>query len=98
MGALRDGPEFARSLEHVPGAVFRRRLATGRRTVIGFVRQLLEAHRAELRVRDLDLAAFFVVSATEGIGANASAEQFDERLAGEIATLLTRYLTEPSPG
>ena len=92
MGALERGPEFIRALEQVPGSVFRRRLAVARRTVVGFVRQLLEARRDELRVRDLDLAAFLVVSAAEGIGANASRDQFDDRLADEIATLLSLYL------
>lgn len=93
MGAVRRGPEFVRSLEQVPGAVFRRRLADARSSVIGFVRQLLETHRQELRVRDLDLAAFIVVSAAEGIGANASEEMFGDPLADEISSLLGSYLT-----
>ncbi len=48
---------------------------------------------------DLDLAAFIVVSTAEGIGSNASRDQFGDRLAEEIATLLTFYLTgKPAPG
>ena len=93
MRAMRHGPDFMRSLEQVPDAVFRRRLAGARRSVIEFIRQLLETHRKQLRVTDLDLAAFIVVSAAEGIGANASTDRFDDRLAEEIATLLTLYLT-----
>ena len=93
MRAMRHGPDFMRSLEQVPGAVFRRRLMVARQSVIGFIRQLLEAHHRELRVADLDLAAFIVVSAAEGIGANASKGLFGDRLAEEIATLLTLYLT-----
>lgn len=93
MTAMRRGPDFVRSLEQVPGAVFRRRLAGGRRSVIAFVRQLLEVHRREVRVTDLDLAAFLVVSAAEGIGSNASRELFGDRLAQETATLLCFYLT-----
>lgn len=93
MGAMRHGPDFMRSLEQVPGAVFRRRLAAGRQSVLGFVRQILEAHREDLRVDDLDLAAFIVVSAAEGIGANATDDLFDDRLAEEVAALLTLYLT-----
>ena len=93
IGALPRGPDFIRSLEQVPGAVFRKRLADARQLVIGFVRQLLEAHRDELRVDDLDLAAFVVVSTAEGIGSNASKERFDERLAEEIGRLLGAYLT-----
>ncbi|MGH0035253.1 MAG: TetR family transcriptional regulator [Myxococcota bacterium] len=97
MTALRGGPDFVRSLEQVPGAVFRRRLARARSEVIGFVRGLLEAHRSELRVDDLDLAAFVAVNAAEGIGANASSERFDQRLAGEVGSLLALYLTGRDP-
>jgi AcrR family transcriptional regulator len=93
MAAMRHGPDFMRSLEQVPGAIFRRRLAEARQSVLGFVRQILEAHRQELRVDDLDLAAFVVVSAAEGVGANASDDLFGDRLAEEVATLSTRYLT-----
>jgi AcrR family transcriptional regulator len=93
MSAMRHGPDFMRSLEQVPGAVFRRRLAGARQAVIAFVRQLLEAHRRELRVDDLDLAAFMVVSAAEGIGAAASDDLFDAQLAQEVATLLTLYVS-----
>ncbi len=98
MGAMRRGPDFIRSLEQVPGAVFRRRLADARRSVIAFMRQLLEAHHQELRVTDLDLAAFIAVSAAEGIGSNVSADLFGDRLAEEIAMLLTRYLTAETHG
>ena len=93
MTAMRHGPDFLRSLDQVPGAVFRRHMAGARLTVIAFIRQLLEARRHELRVTDLDLAAFIVVSAAEGIGSNVSEDLFDERLAQEVATLLTLYLT-----
>jgi AcrR family transcriptional regulator len=93
MAAMRHGPDFMRSLEQVPGAVFQRHLAVARESVIGFMRKLLEARRQELRVDDLDLAAFIVVSAAEGIGGNVSRDRFDDRLAEEIATLLTLYLT-----
>ncbi|TFG96408.1 MAG: hypothetical protein E4H11_03480 [Myxococcales bacterium] len=90
---MRHGPDFMRSLEQVPGAVFRRHLAGARQSVIGFIRQLLEVRRQEVRVTDLDLAAFIVVSAAEGIGANVSKDRFDDRLAEEVATLVTLYLT-----
>jgi AcrR family transcriptional regulator len=93
MRAMRRGPDFLRSLELVPGAIFRRRLAEARGAVVAFVREILEAHRNELRVVDLDLAAFVVVSAAEGIGSNASDERFDEELAREVGSLLTLYLT-----
>jgi AcrR family transcriptional regulator len=93
MSAVRYGPELIRALEQVPEASFRRQLAVARRTVIDFVRTLLEQHRDELRVTDLDRAAFVVVSAAEGIGANATASDFDEALGREVTTLLKLYLT-----
>lgn len=93
MGAMRRGPDFIRALEQVPGSTFRRRLGDAREQVIGLTRQLLEAHRAELRVGDLDLAAFIVVSTAEGIASNASEEQFDAALVKEVGALLDLYLT-----
>lgn len=93
MAAMPRGPEFVRSLEQVPGTVFRRRLARARESVVAFVRQLLEGHRDELRVTDLNLAALVVVGAAEGIASNASRDIFDDRLAREVADLLLLYLT-----
>lgn len=92
MAAMRYGPELFRALEQVPGAVFRRHLSDARSRVVGFLERLLEAHRAELRVADVDLAAFVVVSAVEGVAANASNERFDDELAREIEDLLRAYL------
>jgi hypothetical protein len=90
---MRRGPGFIRALEQVPGAAFRRRLAAAREQVVGFIRQLLETHRQDLRVTDLDLAAFVVVSTAEGIASNASDALFDDRLVQEIGSLLNLYLT-----
>ena len=97
MGALRQGPDLIRALEQVPGSVFRRRLADGRERVIAFTRSFLEMHRRELRVADLDLAAFIVVTTAEGIASNASDDNFDDRLAREVGTLLGLYLTGKAP-
>jgi len=93
MRAMGRGPAFLRALEQVPGATFRRRLSTAREQVIALVRGLLESHRSELRVDDLGLAAFVVVSAAEGIASNASDEEFGDPLAREVGALLLRYLT-----
>ncbi len=93
MGAMPRGPGLLRALEQVPGAVFRRRLDAAREQVVAFARRLLEVHRGELRVTDLDLAAFVVVSSAEGIAANASDDRFDEPLARETGSLLSLYLT-----
>jgi len=92
MGAMHYGPGLLRSLEQVPDATFHEQLGAARGTVVRFVRGLLEEHREELRVADLDLAAFLVVSAAEGVGANANDEIFDERLARELTRLVRAYL------
>jgi AcrR family transcriptional regulator len=97
MQAMRHGPELYRVLETVPGAAFRRHLAGAREIVVDLVRQLLERHRDEVRVADLGLAAFVVVSAVEGVGTNADAGVFDERLARELVSLVVSYLTGPPP-
>jgi AcrR family transcriptional regulator len=97
MQAMRHGPELYRVLEAVPGAAFRRHLAGARKIVVGLVRQLLEMHRDELRVPDLDLAAFVVVSAVEGVGGNVEAQVFDARLARELVSLVVSYLTGRAP-
>ena len=77
----------------MPRATFRHHLAAARGVVIERVRLLLEQHRRELRVTELDLAAFLVVSAAEGVGCNATRDVFDERLAAELSTLFRLYLT-----
>jgi AcrR family transcriptional regulator len=75
------GPELYRQLERVPNALLRRRVAERNEQVLAFIRRLLAAHRAELGVRDLDLAAFLIVHATQGIAFGANAELFGEKLA-----------------
>ena len=98
MSSLRGGPGFIRALEQVPGASFRRRLQAGRETVIEFVRLWLESRRAELRVKDLGLAAFVAVSAVESIATNASDELFDAKLIDELSSMLSLYLTGMDAG
>lgn len=92
MAAMRHGPGLYRSLEQVPNATFRTKLAEARAAIVGFVRNLLAEHRAELRVGDLDLAAFVVVASAEGVGATVSEEAFDERLAAELTDFVRAYL------
>jgi AcrR family transcriptional regulator len=86
------GPELYRQLERVPHALLRRRVAERNEQVLAFMRRLLGAHRAELRVRDLDLAAFLIVHATQGVALGSNAELFGERLAVELTALFGRYL------
>jgi AcrR family transcriptional regulator len=88
-----EAPALYRSLEQVPSALFRRRVAAARGEVISWVRDLLAAHRRELRVWDLDTAAFVIVSCAEGVAMNASPEFYRMEAADELATLFTRYLT-----
>ena len=82
-----------RSLEHVPNALFRRRVEEARGSVAEWVRTFLALHQRELRVRDLDTAAFVIVAAAEGVAMTASPEFYRRRGADELATLFTRYLT-----
>lgn len=86
-------PALYRSLEHVPNALFRRRVEEARGSVVEWMRTFLALHRRELRVRDLDTAAFVIVAAAEGVAMTASPEFYLRRGADELATLFTRYLT-----
>jgi|SRR5271166_5701573 len=88
-----EAPALYRSLEHVPNALFRRRVEEARGSVVEWMRNLLALHRRELRVRDLDAAAFVIVAAAEGVAMTASPEFYLRRGADELATLFTRYLT-----
>jgi AcrR family transcriptional regulator len=91
-----DAPLLYRSLEQVPNALFRRRVAEARGSLIEWVREFLAAHRSEIRVPDLDVAAFVVVAAAEGVAINASPEFYRARGADELTTVFTRYLTGSS--
>ena len=97
ISSMRHGPELYRVLEQVGDASFRRRLATARREVTAHLVELFEAHRSELRVADLERAAFVVVGAVEGVAANASRESLDERLVVELSDLLRGYLVGSGP-
>jgi AcrR family transcriptional regulator len=91
-----DAPALYRSLEQVPNALFRRRVAEARGSVIDWVRSFLASHRREIRVPDLDVAAFVLVSAAEGVAINASPEFYRARVSDELAMVFTRYLTGSS--
>lgn len=90
------GPEIFQRLDQVPDAALRKAVADARRQVVGFVRSVLEAYRDRLRVTDLDLAAFLVVNAAEGVGMNAEPAMLDQRLVDELTRMFTRYLLEPA--
>lgn len=88
-----EAPVLYRSLEQVPNALFRRRVAEARGSVIDWVRTFLASHRTEIRVPDLEVAAFLVVAAAEGVAMNSSLEFYRERAADELATMLILYLS-----
>lgn len=92
--AQRHGPELLRALEQVPDAVLRRRLAVGKRQVVVFLCELLEAYRASLRPIDLERAATLLVNAAEGIGYNEDPRGYDDRLTDELTALFVRYLMD----
>ena len=86
-----DTPSLYRALEHVPHALFRRRLGQARGRVVAFVLNILRTRRG-LRVGNLDTAAFLVVAAAEGVAMNASAQFFRGGGIDELASMFTRYL------
>jgi AcrR family transcriptional regulator len=88
-----DAPLLYRSLEQVPNALFRRRVADARGSVIDSVRELLTSHRGEIRVQDPDVAAFVMVAAAEGVALSASPEFYRSRGAEELTIMFARYLT-----
>lgn len=61
--------------------------------MIDWARAFLTRYRRELRVRDLDTAAFVLVSCAEGVAMNASPDFYRAQAADELATLFTRYLS-----
>jgi AcrR family transcriptional regulator len=91
------GPDLYRVLELVPNALFRQHVDRALKSLQKFVRGVLEAYREDLRISDLDMAAYVVVSASEGLGSHADARFFNEGLVGELTDLFTRYLLE-DPG
>ena len=93
--AMPLGPALLRSLEAVPNAVLRHRVAEAKRDLVVFMRKLLEAHRSEVGPHDLDLAAFLLVNASEGVGANAADDVWGPRLVEELTTLFSAYLVGP---
>jgi AcrR family transcriptional regulator len=86
------GPVLYRQLEQVPDNALRRRVTEGKSYLTAFIRSLLEAHKAELRVEDLDVATFVVINASIGLSTTATPEMYGERLVDATVELLERYL------
>ena len=86
-------PELLRQLELAPNALLRRRVVAHEKQVRAGVRGILEAHRAQLRVDDLDLAAYMIAHASEGIAVRAGVDYPVELLAVELSKMFARYLS-----
>lgn len=90
--ALPHIPELLRELRYAPNALLQRRLDGLEQQLRAFVRDLLEAYRPQLKVDELDLAAFMIVHASAAVGAKAGVDFSPERLATELSKLFSRYL------
>jgi AcrR family transcriptional regulator len=87
-------PELFRHLGQVPNAALGRAVGEARIAIVEFTRNLLEQYRDQLRISDLELAAFMIVASAEGIGMNARPDLYNEDLVEPLVTMLSRYLLE----
>jgi AcrR family transcriptional regulator len=90
--AWRYGPLLYERLEQMPDAALQRRVRKAKARLTEFVRALLERHRRELRVRDLDEATYVVINAAIGLSTNAPPEIYGDRYVEITADLFERYL------
>ncbi len=86
------GPQLYRQLEQVPDQALQNRVAEAKTLLSEFIRSLLETHRAQLRVQDLDVATFVVINAATGLSTNATPEMYGVPLIETTVELLERYL------
>jgi len=86
------GLEILRLLEQVPDAGVRGRSGRAKAELHALLHTIVEAHRDELRVEDLDEALWLVLNAAEGMLYGIAPGDDVDRTAGEIATMLSRYL------
>lgn len=89
----RYGPELFRVLEQVPNALLRKRLKKLNEVLVLLARELLRQHEDDLTVDDPDLAAWILIHAAQSLAYEAPPQLFRGRLAKEMSTLFTRYLT-----
>lgn len=103
--AHRVDPRLHRVLaEQVPRIGRLENIEAVERYARGFFREYLEAHRSEIGVDDLDLAAFILVTTVEALTHSAVLHRpdvlADDRAGAfvdEVAGLVLRYLRAPSP-
>ena len=101
----RVDPKLHRVLaEEVPHTGRLENIDAVQRQAILFVRSYLEAHRDEIEVEDLDLAAFVTVTTVEALTHSAVLHRPDiladdkaEAFVDEVTGLVLRYLRTPSP-
>jgi len=101
----RVNPKLHRVLaEEVPRTGRLENIEAVERSARAFVRGYLEAHRSEIDIADLDLAAFIVVTTVEALTHSAVLRRPDilaDEKAGEFVDEVTRlvllYLRTPSP-
>jgi AcrR family transcriptional regulator len=101
IGALLAAKNKKRALARVldtelPHAHYSDIVETTARGARALVREMLEAHRSEVRVRDPELAAYVVVSAVEGVVRAAALDRTrdleDPRLLAEMVRLALGYI------
>lgn len=90
--AWRFGPVLYQRLEQLPDAALQRRVRKAKARLTEFIRTLLERHRRELRVRDLDEATYVIINAAIGLSINAPSEIYGDRYVEITSDLLERYL------
>jgi AcrR family transcriptional regulator len=103
--AHRLDPKLHRVLaEQVPRTGRLENIEAVERYARGHFRDYLEAHRSEIDVTDLDLAAFILVTAVEALTHSAVlhrpdilADEKADTFVGEVTRLVLRYLGTPSP-
>ena len=94
MEALGNDPVLLHSLGQLIVGPFQQLRATGRTQTVAAVIRVLEAHRDEVIVQDLELAAETIVSATEGFAVNARGGSFPAKVLLEhTVRLQLAYLT-----
>ncbi|HME83409.1 MAG TPA: TetR/AcrR family transcriptional regulator [Roseiarcus sp.] len=102
--AHRLDPKLHRVLaDEVPRTGRLENIESVERSARGFFRDYLEAHRSEIDVADLDLAAFIPVTTVEALTHSAVlrrpdvlADEKAEEFVDEVTRLVLRYLRTPS--
>lgn len=92
-GVVARFPHVLRRLSAVPGTRFQRRLRDARRKATEATRALLELHRNDVAVDDLDLSARVLVDVAEGLLLNLEPHDDAGRIAVEARLLAVLYCT-----